>query len=1126
MAGSTCGTTGLRLHRGVSTDALAGGLAALLATPLPDPFAEELVVVPAKGVERWLTQRLSHHLGAGPRGGDGVCAGVRFLNPRSLVALLTGTERDDPWDPDRFVWPLLEVIDGSLAEPWCATLAQHLGHGDPSVQGELRRDRRYSVARRLAGLFASYAVQRPSLLTDWQAGRDTDGAGADLPADLTWQAELWRRVCRAVDAPPPDQRHREVCAAIRDGADLALPDRLSMFGHTRLPVTEIELLAAVGEVREVHLWLPQASPAAWERIATPVAESPVRRTADETGRLVEHPLVASLGRDSRELQRSLSRLGAVDDSVLGPVSTSSADAGATLLQRLQDDVRADHDGGLQHDRGTAAADGSVQVHACHGATRQVEVLREVLVGLMADDPTLEPRDILVMCPDVEAYAPLFSACFGLGDAAGPEAHPAHRLRVRLADRGLMSTNPLLALAGSLVSLAGGRGKASEVLDLAAAAPVRHRFRISDDDLATLNRWVEQAGVRWGLVPRQREDHQLGGFRQNSWDAGLDRVLLGVAMAEDGGRNLAGVLPLDDVGSTQVELAGRLAELVTRLQSRVEELREASTLDGWLDQLHAGVLDLASVPPADRWQVAQFERELDAIRDAGGARGTELTLADVHTLVEHRTEPRPTRANFRTGHLTVATLVPMRSVPHRVVCLVGLDDGVFPRGAVTDGDDVLARDPLTGERDPRSEDRQLLLDAVMSAQETLVVTYTGANEHSGQPRPPAVPLGELLDSLDRTVPGARVQVLTEHPLQPFDPRNFADGDSGPRSFDKAALAGARATTQPRTPRPPLLPDPLPPAPAAEDGSRDVALADLRAFLTHPVRGFLRQRLDVSVAQEHDEVDDSLPVEVDSLRQWAVGDRVLRHVMAGAEPPGVLLAEQLRGDLPPLKLGEKQLLEITGRCQQMLTVSHEARQTDPQSYDVTVDLGGGRRLTGVVPDVRGHRIVRVNYSRLKPSHRLQAWVDLLALSAAFPDQMWRSDVFGWHSRTKRAHHALTGPVDHACVDLLRDLVDLHDRGLREPLPMPVETAHAYAEAVHGHRDGGRAAYYAWTTSDSSPVPGEQDDPAHVRVYGRGAPVRCLEEPARADESWSTEHTRLGQLALRLWEPLLDRERIGPA
>ena len=259
----------LHLHRGTDTTVLADGLAGLLATPLPDPFAEEVVVVPAKGVERWLAQRLSHRLGAGPRGTDGVCAGVRFLNPRSLVAMLTGTEDDDPWDPDRFVWPLLQVINESLDEPWCATLARHLGHGseEGGPLAELRRDRRYAVARRLAGLFSSYAVQRPQLVVDWREGRDTDGTGNDLAEDLLWQPQLWRRLVALMGVPAPDERHAAVLEQIRGGADLALPARLSMFGYTRMPRTELELLAAVGEVLEVHLWLPQASPVAYGGIS-------------------------------------------------------------------------------------------------------------------------------------------------------------------------------------------------------------------------------------------------------------------------------------------------------------------------------------------------------------------------------------------------------------------------------------------------------------------------------------------------------------------------------------------------------------------------------------------------------------------------------------------------------------------------------------------------------------------------------------------------------------------------------------------------------------------------------------------------------------------------------------------
>ena len=183
----------LHLHTAVRTDALADGLADLLVTPLPDPFAREVVVVPARGVERWLTQRLSHRLGVGDRPADGVCAGVRFVSPRSLLTLLLGVEDSDPWNPDTLTWPLLEVVDDAMGEAGFEALTTHLGGGDPADE---RSSRRYSVARRLAGLLSTYAAQRPQLVTDWREGRDTDGAGSSLPDDLQWQAELWRRLVR------------------------------------------------------------------------------------------------------------------------------------------------------------------------------------------------------------------------------------------------------------------------------------------------------------------------------------------------------------------------------------------------------------------------------------------------------------------------------------------------------------------------------------------------------------------------------------------------------------------------------------------------------------------------------------------------------------------------------------------------------------------------------------------------------------------------------------------------------------------------------------------------------------------------------------------------------------------
>lgn len=1140
----------VHLHRAPRTDRLADALGELLATPLDDPFAEEVVVVPARGVERWLTQRLSHRLGASPRGGDGVCAGVRFLSPRSLVSLLLGREHDDPWDPERLVWPLLATIDDSLGEPWCATLAAHLGHGLEGPDGELRRGRRYSVALRLASLFASYAVQRPQLVADWRDGKDTDGAGELVDADLAWQPELWRRLLDRVDAEPPDVRHARVVRTLEDGGgDLDLPARLSLFGHTRIPVTEVALLAALGRHRDVHLFLPQPSPALWEALAG--VGGVVAREDDDSADRVGHPLLASLGRDARELRRTLDPLVNGGGAEVSTGSTAvghpppGGDHPDTLLGWLQADLRANHAPAADERAARRLADGdrSLQVHACHGPARQVDVLREVLVGLLQDDPTLEPRDILVMCPDIETYAPLISAGFGLapgGTASSAEVgHPAHLLRVRLADRALTSTNPLLAVAGNLLELSGGRVTASDVLDLAATDACRRRFGFSDDDLDRIARWVAEAGVRWGLDGTTRAAFEMDRFEHNTWRAGLDRILLGVAMSGDDHRHLGRGLPLDDVGSSEIDLAGRLAELVDRLAGCLSALQRATTVGQWMAALRDGVRSLTDVGRDDAWQLPQLERELaraaassdDDSGDSGDG-GLELRLSDVRALVQSRLAGRPTRANFRTGTLTVCTMVPMRSVPHRVVCLVGLDDGAFPRAGAFDGDDALGRRPLTGERDVRSEDRQLLLDALLAATEHVVITYTGANEHSGARRPPAVPLGEILDAADRTTATpVRERILTRHPLQPYDARNLKGGDPAadppewadpeqrgplerPFSFDAAAMAGAEAARGTRRPAPPLLPGPLPPR-AAED----VSLADLKAFLMHPVRSFLRSRLDVGIPLEPDELGDAIPVSLDNLEVWQVGDHLLRQVLAGQDPVAVMTAEQLRGSLPPGGLGEQALRGVTEECQRLWARTADLRDGERRSVDVDVDLGGGRRLTGTVAGVHGNRVVSLGYSRLKPKQRLQTWVDLLALSASRPDDHWPGHAVGRERAGPR--RALSGPLDHRAGDWLRQLVELRDRGLTEPLPIPVATAAAWAEARVQELMGQdvspvEVARKAWETDPHNPygIEGEDADAYHRLVYGAGAGVEALVDAG------------LPELAWLVWEPLLTgAERVGP-
>ncbi|MDT5248838.1 MAG: exodeoxyribonuclease gamma subunit, partial [Mycobacterium sp.] len=344
-----------------------------------------------------------------------------------------------------------------------------------------------------------------------------------------------------------------------------------------------------------------------------------------------------------------------------------------------------------------------------------------------------------------------------------------------------------------------------------------------------------------------------------------------------------------------------------MQRTVEALTGDHPLDDWLHALTDGITVMTRVNDADAWQTSQMQREFgQVLSDAGARSGTVLRLPDVKALLERHLAGRPTRANFRTGTLTVCTMVPMRSVPHRVVCLVGLDDGVFPRQGITDGDDVLARNPMTGERDRRSEDRQLLLDAVGAATEKLVITYTGANAHSGQSRPPAVPLAELLDALDATTPkSVRQRIVVHHPLQPFDIRNVIPGElvpDVPFTFDETVLKAAQASTRERSEQPKFISGPLP-----EQPHEDVALTDLIGFFKDPVKGFFRA-LEYTLPWDVDGVQDEISVDIDALEQWAVGDRMLGDMLRGMTPDDARQAEWRRGTLPPGQLGWRKAGEL--------------------------------------------------------------------------------------------------------------------------------------------------------------------------------------------------------------------------
>ncbi|MFC0315556.1 exodeoxyribonuclease V subunit gamma [Gordonia phosphorivorans] len=1115
----------LTVHRAERADVLADVLAGQLRTPQDDPMRSEVIAVPARGVERWLQQRLALHLGSAGRG-DGIAANIDFLSPEALLRQVVAVTVDDPeaaeaWYTERLIWPVLAVLDEHLTDPRLFVLATHLS-------GPVGQSRRLAAATTIARIFSGYGWQRPGMLADWAGGGESDGTGHPLPEPLRWQPWFWREVRARIGQPHVAEQLDTVVQRLRTEPDAVdLPSRVAFFGPTRIPEALRAVLSALGTQRQVSVFLPHPSPALWDALAASPGPVPrPRHTASTVS--AKHPLLAALSRDVRELQEVLATVA--DETVYHP-DPAADPAPRTLLAAVQDGLRRDESAAVPGLR----ADDSLEVHACHGPERQVEVLRDRLLALLDAHPDLQPRDVLIMCPDVEAFAPLIQGAFG---QSGRE-HPGFSLRVRLADRGLAETNEVLEVLSAVLDLAAGRVRSGDLLDLIGQPALARRFGFTDDDLETLAGWVERAGIRWGIDNTQRARFDMGGFPQGTASTGRDRLLLGV-LAEESENEWLGVgLPLEGIESTKVDLAGRFAELIDRLGRLLTEMDRRHPAEQWATLLIGAVDDLTETDRDAQWQRAQAIGLLTESLGAGDAQRIDLGVADLRDLMGDLLSARPTRSNFCTGELTVCTLTPMRSVPHRAVILLGMDTGAFPRGGAVDGDDILGLVPMVGERSPRDEDRQVFLDAVTAAKEHLLVFYTGCDPVTGAAVPPPVVVSDLIETAEAVLNPAEGEPGIEHrhTLHAFDVRNFvADDHRTPFSYDRKLLAGARAlgaltaSGVPGTPPMRLRDAVLAPM----DAATDIDLADLISFFKSPTARFVRDRIGAALPQHDEAHPDQLDVALDNLDAWKIGDRFLRGVLAGESPSALTGAELRRGSLPPFGLGRIALTPIEDKAQAIgeLARSHRV-DDDGDTVDVVYPLPDGRRLYGTVGDVFGDQLVEVNYSSLKADHRLAAWIRLLAIAVGGGRRVREAVVIGAGRGPHAELRRLSLPDDPAAV--LAALIAIRDAGLRAPLWLPPKAAEAAARGYGSGRPTnalrGIHGLRSWDFEDDYNGYVLYDDPTRIASAGElielagAAPFQALApvlgEVIPAEDDPTGAKTSLVRMAVAVFGPVLSRE-----
>ena len=1015
------------VHRSRWVEELAAGLAQLLATPCDgaDAFAPDLVAIQGRGTERWLSLRLADELG--------VWANAEFPFPRQCISSMLDAVLG-PTPPEAALFDVEQstfVIARLLAEHPSPQLAE------PRRYLELVGERaRLSLARRIAGVFDQYAVYRPELLLEWDAAPQGD-----------WQSLLWHELsARAGHAHLPQRARsffQHLGAGLSDEMRARLPRRVSFFGVSSLPPLHVQLLSALGREIEVHLFLLSPSDEYWADVRD--RREQLRQQLAQGTELEEqggHPLLAELGHRSRDMQAVLEMHDDYQD-VLVPSLTRPPSA--TLLRQLQDDMAALRDRSLDASESTervciASDDDSIQLHACHMPARELEVLRDHLLDAFARDPSLRPHEVVVMAPSIEPYAPLIEAVFGAGDERGRVAIP-----FRVADRVGRDVLPLVDAFLTLLSFLGSRMRAPELLDLLRRDVIAHAWDITEEDLPLISHWLGSCGMRFGADAAHRRAEGLPENDLNTLRFGLERLLLGVAIdGRDSPQPFAGRLP-EPVDSGELLLLGRFVAFVEALCAAHALVMVEAECAVWVERLTLLAERFCAPSSLGDANAGDEDAELDLLRAQLASVAESARLADFQTALplsvflselEGRIQKGRGAAGLFGGGVTFCQLVPLRALPFRVVALLGMSDDGFPRLTRRSDFDRMAQHPRLGDPCPRDDDRQLFLEAMLSARERLIITYVGQSAQDNSERPPSVVVSALLDHLALAydfegVAGAgrdaservRRRLVVRHPLSRMSPRYFDAKEPELFSYSESDRLAARALLLPHVPRPSFLSGVTEPPFGVK---HEISIAELEAALTQPARHHLELRYGLFSSWEDAALEGEDPLALSGLDRSRVGEELLSQMGRGVSDEALAERVWARGVLPHGNPGAALLREMLTRARAIHRLAYgEAMPSPRMARSAEIHLGDTRLYGSTMEPESGDR-VETRFGQLAARHELGAWLRHLVACAAHAPA--RTTLVGGDKDGVRALHFV--PVAEArplLTELCRMAQELPNRAL---------------------------------------------------------------------------------------------------
>jgi exodeoxyribonuclease V gamma subunit len=997
-------------------------LNSVISIPLSSPMEEEIIVVQSAGMERWISMRFARR--------HGVCANFKFYFPNTFIQdifrkLIPDIQEPSPFDPKIMTWRIMKLLQSFIKTEGFESISYYLGKN----RGNLKC---FQLAERIADTFDQYQLFRPEMIFRWESNKENH-----------WQAMLWRELIKG-----REKMHRAALGNtfLKEANKLPgminnFPARISVFGISALPEFYLQLFNSISRFTEVNLFLMNPSREYWGDIISElgiakklssISEQDIEELYFEKG----NGILASMGALGRDFFEAINEFEIEEHTIFQEPGEDN------LLSCIQSDIlnlrdRKKKTGGNNFIKEN---DDSIKINSCHSPMREIEVLHDWLLNMFEKNTDLMPADILVMAPDIESYAPYIQAVFDM-----KTDNPA-KIPFTIADQGLRRRGKIIDTFLAILDLANSRFSAPEVLSIFESQAVYQAFALSEADLDLIRNWTRETRIRWGIDGPSKEKEGLPPFQENTWRAGIDRLLLGYALPGKDEKIFEGVLPFDHIEGHESITLGKFIEFTDRLFTHVSSLGKPRKLNEWSETL-LGLLNTLFTPDIDT------ETEIQELRQVIGDLSSRQEMSKfnedvgidvIKWHIDHSLANKGYGFGFLTGGVTFCAMLPMRSIPSKIICLIGMNNDAYPRQNKPVGFDLIAKNPKPGDRSRRNDDRYLFLEALLSARKTFYISYIGQNIKDNSVKPPSVLVNELIDYIIQGffMKGRDIMdhIFTKHRLQAFNPAYFMDNEKL-RSYSEENYDAARTLLKTQ-----IAPTPFISGELNELGPewRVVDLDDLCRFFGNPAKYLLNKRLGIKFLEEDSPLEGSETFEINKLNKYLIAQDMLRHRIEGKDKGGFFHLIRASGRLPHGKIGESVFEEMNEEIDVFLKkiLPYTSKTPlEPLKIDLTIS---GFKITGQINSIYQDRLIQYRYGRVRPKDRLRIWIYHLIISS-IKDKKYPciSMLAGLSPNSSNAEwEALEYEPVEKGEEIIGKLLEKYWEGLRRPIHFFPKSSWTYA------------------------------------------------------------------------------------